>query len=338
MDYEELRSVVERAVRAPSVHNSQPWRFSPKWGPTGELVGLDVFADRARGLGILDPDGRDLAVSCGAAVEFARLAVRADGHGCTAHVLPDRSDPDHVAYLAFGEAVTASELDRQLSEAISTRYTERNAFEDRPVEDDLAERLREVAGDAGAWLRILDRPGDEVALAVLLARAEEIERSDDRYFGELGAWVREDAGSGDGIPPGALADAPASARASNLRLRDFGEPLAPPIPDGDRGSGPPDVVVEHPFVCVLGTESDDEFAWVETGRALARVLLLGAANGVQASPLTQVIEVASTRRLLANELGIIGEPQMVLRMGYATGRPVTPRRPVDEVLEPPRGR
>ena len=338
MDYEELRSVVERAVRAPSVHNSQPWRFSARWAPTGEVVGLDVFADRGRSLGVLDPEGRDLAVSCGAAVEFARVAVRADGHGCAVEVMPERAQPDHVAFLAFEESTAPSLLDRELATAIATRYTERNAFEERPVDEDLAERLREVAGDVGAWLRILDRPGDDVVLAVLLARAEEIEQSDDRYRGELGAWVHEDSGGGDGIPPEALASAPASARASNLRLRDFGEPGASQTNGDDEHAGPPEVTVEHPFVCVLGTESDDEYAWVQTGRALARVLLLGAANGVQASPLTQVIEVASTRRLLAHELGIIGEPQMVLRMGYAAGHPATPRRRVEDVLEPAPGR
>ena len=67
------RSEVERAVshgvRAPSIHNTQPWRWRYRHGV------LDLFADRTRQLPALDPDGRSLLLSCGAALELARLGL-----------------------------------------------------------------------------------------------------------------------------------------------------------------------------------------------------------------------------------------------------------------------
>jgi hypothetical protein len=53
---------------------------------------------------------------------------------------------------------------------------------------------------------------------------------------------------------------------------------------------------------------------------------------VQASPLGQVLDQPWTRRRLAGELGLVGHPQMVLRLGHAVPGPATPRRPVEDLL------
>ena len=48
---EELHEVVALAALAPSVHNTQPWRF--RWDGTA----LSVLEDPTRGLPVLDPNG-----------------------------------------------------------------------------------------------------------------------------------------------------------------------------------------------------------------------------------------------------------------------------------------
>src|SRR5690242_4571461 len=94
----EVREVVEVAELAPSVHNTQPWRF--EWdGRT-----LLVREDPSRGLPVLDPDGRERLLSCGAAVQHAELAVRELGRACTADLEPDERDPLLVARLMVGSA------------------------------------------------------------------------------------------------------------------------------------------------------------------------------------------------------------------------------------------
>ncbi len=324
MDRGDLRTVAELATLAPSIHNTQPWRF----GLDGEAV--TVRADRSRQLSVVDPDGRQLHVSCGAAIEHARLAVRSLGVDCTVELLPDTADPDLLARLEPAAPHALSDDEQALLAAIPRRHTHREAFEARPLPPELVDALRRGVVPFGAWLQPVDRADDLVKIAVLLSHADEAERADAAYHDELRRWVRPDGEPAvDGIPATALPATPADQRRSTLLLRDF---------DLDRvlrGEASADDVVppsERPFVAVLGTADDDRRAWLQAGRALAWLLLRGAVEGVFASPLNQVLDLSGTRTRFARDLGLLGHPQMLLRMGYATGSPWTPRRAVDEVI------
>src|SRR4051794_37008099 len=79
------------ARRAPSIMNSQPWR----WRVHGRT--LDLRADRSRQIATLDPDTRMLTVSCGAALHHARTALAGEGVRTRVEYLPDPTDPDLLA-------------------------------------------------------------------------------------------------------------------------------------------------------------------------------------------------------------------------------------------------
>ncbi len=333
MDDKELRAVVASAVRAPSVHNTQPWRFVGRVGDDDRVEAIEVLADPARMLEVIDPSGREMHLSCGAVVEFARIATRARGEACEVVLFPEQGRSDLLARIELRDKKPALPEEQRLYRAVEARYTERGRFDERPVPEDLREAMRDGATLFGAWVQFLDRPGDQVTTAVLLAHADEIEVMNPLYQRELAAWVHEEPRAGgdhpDGIPASALPDGPVRERGSSFRLRDF-TPKESQSERPPHGEEPP--VAEHPLVMILGTPEDDPRAWLLAGQALARILLTAAAEGLAASPMTQVLEVASTRAQLAGRLGLVGYPQIVLRMGYAHGWPTTQRRPVEEVL------
>ncbi|HVA59123.1 MAG TPA: hypothetical protein VNG13_01125 [Mycobacteriales bacterium] len=320
---EDMRTVVEAATMAPSLHNSQPWRFRVD----GDV--LDVFADRARELRVIDPAARELHVSCGAAIFFARTAVRALDRACLIELLPDPADPDHLARITAGGADPVTVDEQALAEAIPLRYTDRGVFDERPVPAALVEQLRAAASAEGGWLRVLDTADDEIAAAVLLARANDIELDHPDYEAELAAWSRSTPAADDGIPRQAVPATPVAERGSVFRLRDFD--VDGTLTAAHSRSGVPPTP-ERPLVVVLGTPGDDPASWLEAGQALGRLLLRAAADGVTASPMTQVVEVPATRTLLARSLGLLGHPQIVLRLGYGHGRPRTHRRPLADVI------
>jgi hypothetical protein len=318
---DELTIVLAYAALAPSVHNTQPWCFSA----VGDAV--EVRADRSRQLPYLDPTGRQLHVSCGAAIEFGYLAARAVGRRCDVAVLPDPAEPDLLARLTLGPAEPATPAEQTLAEAIATRYTDRGPYADAPVPPEVTADIAARAVELGTWIYRLDRAGDRVTLAGVLSMAEQAEAADAQYAAELTAWTaRADR---RGMPVEAVADNWPGDRVSDVQLRDFTGRDEHPRP-GSSDDGAP--TVERDLLVMFGTAYDDPPSWLAAGRTLGWALLRASAAGVSAQPLGQAIDLPKGRERLRRELGFVGYPQFVVRMGYGAGRPRTRREITDPVL------
>jgi nitroreductase len=331
VDREQWSRVVEAATRAPSIHNTQPWSFAV----TGNR--LDVRTDPQRALHALDRSGRQRVISCGVAVEFALVALRAAGAEVEVELAPDPADPDLLASLTVTGERPPGEEERALGAAIASRHTERAPFRPQAVPAELVDGLQRAAGTFSVWLKPITEADEEVATAFLVSRAEELEQGEPEYVAELQEWLRTDPAAVDGIPVEAVpADDPAT-RPSNWLIRDFvvGSRAADRSPfhnPADPDAPPPPV--ERPAVVLMGTDNDDLLAWLTAGRALGQVLLQATVAGVAASPLTQALDWPATRAQLRTRLSLIGHPQMLLRLGYPSSdrTPSTHRRPVAEVL------
>jgi nitroreductase len=323
-----VHAVVGAATRAPSVHNTQPWRF------VAHDDVIELWTDPSRGLPVLDPDGRARYLSCGAALLLARIAAAGLGSATRVTVLPDAGAPEHLADLQLAGEHQTSEDERALAAAVEVRHTERGAFDDSPVSPQLVGALAEAVRAEGCLLRVVDSADDTAAVTVLLARADDVQSADPAYLEELRRWTGRDEDSPEGIPASAVPEEAPAERGSSYRLRDFDADRDEREP---RWSGEPPRP-EHPLVVVLGTEQDDPAAWLAAGQALGRLLLTATVHGLVASPMTQALEVPDTRSRLTTELGLVGHPQMVLRIGRAAPGSTTTeghahRRPVEDVLE-----
>jgi nitroreductase len=320
MNAEELHLVTTFASLAPSVHNTQPWQFVAD-GHT-----LEVRADPDRKLTVLDQSARQLHLSCGAAVEFARLAIRWLDYSCVVRLLPRADDRLLLATLTAGHSLPARAGERRLVEAAPRRYTDRGPYDDRPVPRAVVMEMADAAGEVGCWLRPLDRPGDRLVAAILVDKAEAIEIEDPNYRDELAKWRRDYPGAPDGLPAEAVQPWPVD-RVPDVPVRDFGgEPHYPHV----GAERPPQV--ERDTLVLLGSDSDGPLGWLRTGRALASILLVATDAGLVTQPLGQVTDVAATRAQLQRSLGLLGHPQLLLRVGYGFGHPQTGRRPTEETL------
>ena len=319
---EQLHHVVQEAGLAPSVHNTQPWRFATL--PDG----LELHADPARRLAVLDPDGRQLHLSCGAALFHARVAARGLGLDVQVRLLPDPERPQLLAVLRLSPGAPASPDDIALTTAVLHRHTYRGTFAGDPVPQPLVDRLRATAEAEGAILAEVARRDQLIELSVLLSHANQTEEQDKSYLAELSRWVHTDDSALDGLP---VEPAAQSAPGSSLRQRDF----TMGHPENTGGTAP---TPDRPLVLVLATPADDELSWLRAGQALAAVLLRAAEQDVQAQPLGQVTDVPAYRARLRTILGLVAVPQLVLRMGTTTSATAaTPRRDVEDVLAPVTG-
>jgi nitroreductase len=319
----DFTSAVELARLAPSIHNTQPWHFRVE----GETLVLS--RDPQRRLASVDPTGRQQVISCGAALHLAAVDLHIQGFDAVVEepARPRRDNDLAVLRPVAGRVVSTRDVTEW--QAARTRHTQREPFADRGVEPAIVAQLRATAEAQGAWVRVVGAE-DLPSLAVLLSRADEIERDDPAYRAELAQWTQRPTDSPDGLPAEATPDL--TGRGSTVRLRDF--VLADPT-DAHQGAvavaDPPPA--EHPLTMVLGTESDGVVDWLRAGRALMALWLRATVDGVQASLLGQVVDLDWSRARLGAVLGVVGHPQLVLRLGYGPVGPDTPRRAVSEVLE-----
>jgi nitroreductase len=310
-----LRDCIAAATAAPSIHNTQPWLFRS----SGRTV--EVLVDPARRLGTLDPQGREMHVSVGAAVFNLVVSVAARGRRPHVTLMPDPHCPDLVARVGVARQGAPTPPTTALAAAIPRRHTNRRPYQDRPVPVAVEVDLAAAAECEGATLIVADA-ALRAAVWSLVRTADNAMRDDPAYQAELAAWTTPGGvGRRDGVPRQAFG--PRDVRRA-IPLRDFG-----------LGSGAPTATVPFepdPTVLLLFTAADTPVDWVRAGMALERVLLTATTHGLAATPLSQVVEVPRLR-------GLLGDPadgrvlQTVLRVGYPVTRmPATPRRPVDEVL------
>jgi hypothetical protein len=320
---DQVSYLITTAGRAPSVHNTQPWRFLT------DGSALELYADRSRILHHVDPVGREMLISCGAALFGLRLGVRRLGYLPVTEVFPSAAARDLLARVRLGAQMPASRRERALLVALAHRYTHRGPFTGDPVPPSLLPALQHAAMAEGATLVLLGRSGYE-QIADVVAAADRLQRLHPVVRAEVRRWTRA-AGSQarDGVPVAAFAASnPAQQRPRGaLAMRDF---------DLGRGWGKLEAGGAAPDVtAVLITPGDDRADWLRAGQALNRVLVQAASKWVFASLHTQPLESAPVRAEIRARLALPGAPQMLLQLGRADIAKPTVRRPVGDLLVPP---
>jgi len=316
-----IRNAVTLACRAPSLHNSQPWR----WTLCGSE--LHLFADRTRVILSTDSTGREVLLSCGAVLDHLRVAMSAAGWDTIVERFPDPHDPDHVAALKFTPAATVTDVQRDRANAILMRRTDRLPFEAPPEWPSMESRIRLTVIPHHVMTDIvLDR--DRPILAEASRLTEQLRSNDPSYQSELGWWTSPFALS-DGVPKTALVSKTEADRVDVART------FPPATPTQRRR----DISVDRSKIIVLSTSHEDARCDVlRCGEALSDVLLECTLAGLATCTLTHMTEIAPSRDAIRRLIGQTGSPQVLIRIGIAPSDDqqqahATPRRPLAEVLE-----
>jgi len=313
-DNADLRTAAAAAIQAPSLHNSQPWRFRLRDGA------VEVLADPSRQLAIADSTGWAVRIACGAAVFNARLALAAGGTPAEVVLRPDRTEPDLAARLVPAAQRPATYAETDLFAAIPRRHSNRRPFWPDPVAAEIRVRLIEAARAESAWLDLLVGMTALSGFAEIAQSADRVLRRNASYQAEMSTWTHADAAA-DGIP--VTVGAPAAEPQDLLPQRTFSERKRAPGRDFE----------PEPLVAILGTGGDLPRDQLIAGQALQRVLLTLTDAGLACSMMSQPIEVPAARDQLRRSLSRSGMPQMALRIGYGQPGPPTARRDLSEVLE-----
>lgn len=308
------------ALLAPSEYNTQPWRFRVK----GDTVELSM--DTSRRLPVVDPDDREMLISCGAACLNLRLAARHFGSLAWMESFILNDQPEILVRLGLGTRQAPEKEDEHLFAAIPLRHTNRSLYEERQVEEEVLAQLQHEAGREGAWLQLVQDEQTRLAITRLIVAGDREQWADKRFRHELAEWVHpRGAENADGLPGSAQAKGSIHQMSSPFVVRTFDLWREEAARDRHLTAG-------APVLAVLGTFSDTRADWFNAGKALERILLRACASGLQTSFVNQPVEVPSLRIWLRQILGRDDFPHLVLRMGYGRPNITTLRRCVQDVL------
>lgn len=311
--------LIATAARAPSVHNTQPWRFKASHDA------IELYADPHRKLRV-DQVGREMLMSCGASLFGLRLAVRSLGYLPEVELFPDPARLRLLARVALGAAMPMNEAERRMLEAVPRRHTHRGPFGPGPLPDGLLARLQHDALAEGATLAVVQPTLAYQQLADIVSAVGRRQDLDPVARAEVRRWSRAAGGPArDGVPAQAFPAGPVRQR-GRLRQRDFdlGRRLGLLS-----GGGAPAAAT-----AVLVTSGDSRADWLRAGQALHRLLAHAAVSWDFASLSTQPLEAAAIRALIQDRLALPGAPQILLQLGLAQTAQSTARRPPAELMQP----
>lgn len=315
---DQLAAAATVAVLAPSIHNTQPWRWHIR------NRSADLYLDASRRLPATDPDRRLATLSCGTALHHAQVALAAAGTAAEVQLLPQPDDPTYLAKITVIDHAQLMPNAQRLRDAIGIRRTDRRPPKQQPIPPTVLPLLQAIAANHLSGLQPLDR-GRVLELAAAISRAQADEMSDPATRHELDTWTGTDGQSGMGIPDANIPTGPTSTTAPT---RDFGH--VGTLPVNDRHDDAATYAILYGF-------ADDPRAWLRAGQALSDIWLAATIMNIALLPLSAAVETPHTRQLVNALLTDSGYAQIALRLAIpdpAQGdAPRTPRLPAMDTIE-----
>jgi hypothetical protein len=334
------RHLVRAAILAANPHNSQPWRFHV------QPARIDLFADRTRNIGSIDPLLREMHIGLGCALENLLLAASAQGFEYRLTLFPEPADVTLVARIELEFRSEPNEIS-PLYAAIPRRHTNRGAYDAaRPIDPSLFDEMQALGKDfPSVSVRWLTSADSRRRIGELVVQATEAIISDRQQSQDSAVWFRgswqEIQQKRDGLTVDAQA-LPGWIRAAAKVLPPMSRERSEQI--WLKSTREVQVATAPAFGILMARDAGGNSIRVQSGRLWQRMHLWAQTKGIAMQPLNQMPERADRERSLGMEprfgnvlkelAGDHGwEVLMPFRLGYPTVTALaSPRRSVDEVV------
>ncbi|TVP40763.1 Acg family FMN-binding oxidoreductase [Candidatus Nitrosocosmicus arcticus] len=329
---DKLKFFLEFAILAPSSHNTQPWTFRISDNNT-----IHLYSDRIRALPVVDPDDRELTISCGSALFNLQLAVSYFGYKFETSLLPREEESDHDLLAAVKVTDIDEKLEKtkdeglkRLFNSITHRRTNRFRFDEKEISEEILSNLQFIAQKyENVWFHIEKKKKEKEQLAKLVTEGDLIQMSDKKFRRELASWIHTNRSHlMDGMPGYAFGFGDIMSLVGPFVIRTF---------DFGKGQAAKDkeLAIGSPVLLVIGTNADNTISWLNAGLSLSNMLLYLKTENLWCSYLNQPIEVPHLRKRLGSLIPGHSDtnPQLLLRLGYSNREVLpTPRRSIEQVM------
>lgn len=310
--------LVSKAVKAPSGHNTQPWRFRQKEST------VEIHPDFNRRLPVVDPHDRELFVSLGCAAENLCLAAQTKGYKSAVSV----GDKGVIAVSLAEEAgVKPSPLFNQ----IDVRQTNRSVYNGEEIALDVLKKLQSIRSEKGISVHYYARQTKQFNdIEQYVLQGNTYQMQNEAFKAELKSWMRFNKKHQDQTLDG-------------LSYAVFGAPnvprwMAEPIMSmainaKTQNKADREKIASASHLVLFTTRENSRREWVDLGRTLQRFLLTATELGIAHAYLNQPNEQPEIAAEMAKTLDLDGEcPTVLLRVGYGEQQAYSKRRPIGDII------
>ncbi|MFS4493503.1 Acg family FMN-binding oxidoreductase [Maribacter sp. 2308TA10-17] len=318
----EFKKLIELGIKAPSGHNSQPWKFKI----TNNSI--DIYPDFNNSLSVVDPSNRELFVSLGCAGENIRVAAWSLGYSAEWSL---NTESNRERSISFKLKKMNFKANDSILKTIKERQSNRNVFNGKSIEENDLETLRKVPLEKGVNIYFFKKGcGQFNTIKDYISKGNEIQMTDSNFKKELLSWIRFNKRQVEKTNNG-------------LSYKVMGAP-AMPTPVGKKvfglflnpikqNKGDMKKIESSSHFILLTTDSNTIGEWISLGFSLERLLLILTELGIANAFLNPPCEIDKLSYELGNHLGIDNEyPTIIMRVGYANKTPYSSRRKIEDVL------
>lgn len=321
MNTDDFKFLVECAIKAPSGHNTQPWKFE------NIENGINIHPDFKRALPVVDTENYELYISLGCALENLLIAAKQKGYTCKVQY-PEKSVNGIIIELTKDD--TDKVAPDNLFNEISKRQVTKSKYNARSLSDDVLKQLGSSFKFEGISIRILDSKKDLENLIPLIIEANNLQFNNRDFLNELVHWIRfsknEAEKKKDGIYSATMGMPGLGRLLGSLVMKNF-------VTTKSEEKRLIELLKHSQGLAIFISDTNNAEAWVKTGQAFQRFGLTATHLGVSHAHLNMPCEEIVVRQKLTKVLGIENKhPLLLIRYGYADRMPYSYRRSFEDVL------
>ena len=321
MNTEDFNFLVECAIKAPSAHNTQPWKFQ------NIDTGIIIQPDFKRALSVVDAENYELYISLGCALENLLIAAKQKGYNCLIKYPSNASD---TIVIDITKDNSGKDTHDVLFNEITKRQVTKSKYNDKAISDGVLQQLSSSFNFEGVSLRILNGKKNYETIIPLIIEANNLQFNNKDFLNELVHWIRfsknEAEKKKDGIWSATMGMPGLGRFLGGLVMKNF-------VTAKSEEKRLIDLLNHTQGLAIFISDTNNAEAWVKTGQAFQRFGLTATHLGISHAHLNMPCEESAVRQKLAKVLGLENKyPLLLIRYGYSEKMPYSYRRNLEEVI------
>lgn len=320
MNTNEFNFFVECATKAPSGHNTQPWKFEKIQD------GIIIHPDFTRALPIVDSDNHALYISLGCALENLVIAASKIGYKS---IVDYPNNPNASINIKLNSSDEINPSEEELFDFIKSRQVNRSKYSDKVVNNTELERLMNCFNYDGISLVFLNGKEKFEKVIPLIIEANNIQFQNKQFVTELTDWFRYSKAEAEKARDGLWT----ATMGLPSMWRFIGNFVMKNIVSAKSEAKRINEILQHTAgIAIFFSEKNDATSWINVGRAFQRFGLTATKLSLCHAHLNMPCEEIYVRQKLANLLELGDKhPLLLIKYGYAEKMPYSFRRNIEDV-------